>query len=223
MFLHFEKPLETAQPDHGDEHVSAPTAHVTREGWLLAATKAMRPWFLAAGAPLPERVQVGVSWPKAARGSANDVIGQCFSASWTRDDTVHAIVSPVLGNPVRVLDVLLHELCHAATPGTKHGKPFRDLAQRHFGLAGKVTSTFAAPGSAIWDRLRALSFQLGPYPHSKMVSGSGGPKKPAMGGWVRYRSPTIEGYTVVVSPKMVEEHGAPLDPAGLEMLPGKAS
>jgi hypothetical protein len=50
----------------------------------------------------------------------------------------------IFNNPSRVLDVLLHEMIHAATPGDGHKGLFPKLAKR-CGLAGKMTATTAGP------------------------------------------------------------------------------
>lgn len=202
-----------------------PTLHPNRETWLVAAMDAMRPWFVEAGHPLPDKLQVGVSWPKSGGRQTGTAIGQCFGKSWTKDGTIHCIVSPLLGDdPVRVLDVLLHELCHAALPmEVKHGKPFRDLAIKHFGLEGKVTATHAEKGTPCHDKLSKLSQELGPYPHSAMTGlGEGKKKRPPAGGWVKFESVSDDTYIVRVSPKALAQWGAPLDPDGDEMVPSES-
>lgn len=116
-----------------------------------------------------------------------------------------------------MLATLLHEQLHSAI-GVEHGhkKPFKD-AMKKVGLAGKATATYAEEGSPLHSQLVLLSDVLGPYPH-------GGLRKPTRkkgggSGWVRMRSPQEESYTIVISPKSLEEHGAPTDPWGNEMEP----
>jgi hypothetical protein len=61
--------------------------------------------------------------------------------------------------------------------------------------------------------------KLGKYPHKALVPRTKEGTGKSMGGWLRYRSINEDKYRVVVSPKMVEEHGAPRDPWGDEMQP----
>lgn len=178
----------------------------------------MRPWFKNHEAPLPDKIAAACSWPKTGgRGLKGDrIAGQCFAKSWNKEGITHVIVSPVLDEPVRVLDVLLHELCHAAVGvEAKHGKPFRDLAIKKFGLSGKVTATIAEEGTDIHKQLTELARKLGPYPHSAMSGSEPGKKKrPPGGGWVKLVSENDEGYILRISPVAYREHGVPTDPWG---------
>ena len=80
-----------------------------------------------------------------------------------------------------------------------------------------MTASYAAPDSEIFKKLEVFSGRLGPYPHAPMQKGMR--KGKGGSGWVRYVSPENEDFKVVVSPKTVEEYGAPLDPDGNEMVP----
>lgn len=192
--------------------------HETREQWLSAAVALLDERFLAPhGYKLPERWNVSCGWPKG--GSKGHSIGQCWPSGLCEDETtVHMFISPELVKPIRVLDVLLHELIHASIGcDKKHGKEFR-AAQKKFGLEGRPTATYASEGTECFAALEAITLLLGHYPHAALRRpmrgrGTGG------GGWVRYRSPTDPSYTILVSPKSLERWGAPLDPDSDEMIP----
>lgn len=185
----------------------------TREEWLLSATAKLRSLFKEHGYEIPEKVQVGCGWP---RGGKREVIGQCFGTTWTKDNTIHIFISPCRGNDIEVLAVLVHELVHAAV-GVEEGHKgkFKELA-RKLGLEGKLTATLVTEKSPLHPKLVMLGDKLGKYPHSQMMLKKS--TKPGGGGWIRLESRTIEGYTLVISPKSLEEYGYPLDPNGEEMI-----
>lgn len=154
------------------------SAHATtREAWLNYAVSALAPLLAEHDAEVPA-VRVSVGFPKRSRGKGNHAIGQCWYSECSADGTCELFISPELHEPARVLDVLAHELCHAALgAGFGHGKEFAQLAYR-IGLEGKPTATTAGDAFTAWsaDVLDAL----GDYPHAKLDSeagGGSGPKK----------------------------------------------
>lgn len=140
---------------------------MNREDWLNAATTEMKPWFVAEAAPLPETLRVSCGWPSRGGQSAKKrSIGQCWNPIASADGTTEVFISPVLADAVRVLDVLVHELVHAAVGVDKgHKGPFRKLAKA-LGLEGKMTETNAGP--ELTERLNVLAEKLGPYPHASL-------------------------------------------------------
>ncbi len=185
----------------------------TREGWLLRAIELFRPWFDRAGSPLPTvHVSVGFGGPGH---SSLKVLGVCWHAAASADGKArHIFLAPTYNNTLRVLDVLLHELCHAALPdGTKHGAPFGKLA-RHMGMEGKMTATTATP--ELVERLKAeLLPTLGEYPHPVLKPGSSGVKKQGTR-MIKCTCPA-SGYVVRTTQKWIDECGAPVSP--VTMLP----
>ena len=145
----------------------------TREEWLnqasLVLIERIRPH--VPGQPLVAYISVG--WPK--RGKE---IGECWDGSQSQDGRPHVFISPNLaaGEPWRILDVLLHELIHAAL-GTKvsHRGPFVRVAKA-VGLLPPWTGT--SPSEALAADLRALAVQLGPYPHAALSRRLAGEKRP---------------------------------------------
>jgi hypothetical protein len=131
----------------------------TREEWLTAASAIISP---EVGAP-PSYVSVG--FPKGRSGKRR-AIGQCWDGRLSQDGRAHMFICPTLAEPVEVLAVLAHELCHAATPGKGHKKPFIELA-RAFGLVKPWTAT--TPGPECAARLAHLANTLGAFPHAPLA------------------------------------------------------
>lgn len=196
-------------------------SYPTREQWLRVASHEMASWLPEVGEQLDPHIAPAMcGWPKGRHG-AGRAIGECYHpGAMPKQEHLRPIfICPTLDNPVEVLATLLHELVHAALPAkTAHKKRFKD-AVFGLGLAGKATATFCEEGTPLYHRLQALIERLGPYPHSAMALRRQVKKG---GGWPRYKSTEIEGYKVLVSPKMLEEHGPPLDPLGFTMIPNDA-
>ncbi len=136
--------------------------YATREEWLGAAALAVRPLFDAQGAADYPRFRVSCGWPKGGRKA----IGQAWHPKSSGDATSELFISPEMEDPVRILDILIHELIHAVV-GTEagHKGPFRKLAKA-IGLEGKMTATVAGP--ALTVELYYLLGALGPYPHAEL-------------------------------------------------------
>lgn len=185
-----------------------------RETWLQEATKRLRPLFKQHGHAIPTKIMVGCGWP---RGAKAEVIGQCFAKSWTEDSTTHIFISPTQANDIEVLAILVHELVHAAVGCEEgHKGKFKTMA-RSLGLEGKLTATTVSPKLALYPTLKKISKELGKYPHSRMSNkgGAGGGSKRDK--WPRLLSRSVPGYALLISPKMLEEHGYPVDPNGIPM------
>lgn len=187
--------------------------HTTREGWLVDATGLLgTEFFTSKGHKVPAKLQVACGWPKASRRA----VGQCWSPNASADETTQMYISPTEAEPVEVLDTLLHEMVHAVV-GCEHGHkgPFRLLA-KEIGFAGKMASTYAEKGSDLEAKLIGIADQLGPYPHAAMTKKDSARVYPYK--WSRLMSVNDKGYTVTISPRVMEEHGRPVDPWGDEMV-----
>lgn len=203
---------------------------MNRETWLEGAMAALhQEFFTENGYELPEKLQVSCGFPyKSSRA-----IGQCWSPSASADETTQMFISPTESDPVSVINVLLHEMIHACV-GTNlgHKGPFRKLA-KEFGLSGKMTATHAEEGSELFMKMKIIIERLGAYPHAAMNkrdSGGGGgggePEGEAGGsggagggsGWVRLVSVSEKTYTLMISPRKLEEFGYPVDPWGEELV-----
>lgn len=139
----------------------------TREAWLIAATDAMRPWFADAGYTLPGELRLSIGFPsKSALSSKKKRIGECWYATTSQDGYHHLFISPLLGDPIEVLAVLVHELGHVVVGAAGgHKAPFKAMMAK-LGLEGKATATVA--GDALRARLNALLMEIGNYPHGAL-------------------------------------------------------
>lgn len=142
--------------------------HTTREAWLCAAAELMVPRFSAQGKPLPP-VRLSIGFPATGGLSARSrTIGQCWANTHAKDGAHHIFINPTIcDDPAKVLEVLSHELCHAAV-GCEHGhkKPFAELA-RALGHEGKMTATVA--GERLKPFITEYMDKLGPYPGSGLT------------------------------------------------------
>jgi hypothetical protein len=147
----------------------------TREEWLEVAVALLRPKFDDLDVEVAENIAIIVSWPRGSKVA----IGQCFDPAWTDDKATYITVSPIINDPVQVLDIVLHEMVHAC--GIRgHGKDFKKIATA-VGLTSKMKAT--VPTEELREELVKMAEEIGPYPHIVMTdytSGGGeeGEKKP---------------------------------------------
>jgi hypothetical protein len=135
----------------------------TRELWLQNAVDLVSPIFKNKGYTIP-KVQVSCGFPST--GNKSKHVGQCWGKSSTNDGTNQLFISPVLDEPVQVLDTLVHELVHAVDDCIHHhGPEFKKIAT-DVGLQGLMREASAGPW--LQEQLTAISRQLGKYPHSKI-------------------------------------------------------
>jgi len=182
------------------------TNHTNREAWLKQAVAELAVIFQREGYDVPD-VHVSIGWPHGGRAST---IGQCFAGSASADGVGHVFISPVLSDPVRILDVLTHELVHAinhAAGDTGHGKPFKTIAVK-VGLTGKMTETVA--GEALRVELAALAEALGAFPHAALSPQA--KTKSRSGKSIKLQCASGEDYVVSISKARLEAYGAPKCP-----------
>lgn len=178
-----------------------PPSFKTREEWLSAFVKYMRPVFVAAGVPLPEKIRISCAFPVRTRTAIGQILSRLVSADSTRE----IFISPVLSDAARVCDVVIHELVHAALPeGSGHRKEFRRLALK-LGLTGKMTATTAGEQLRAWLETVIPVF-LGPYPHSKVMSFDTGKKQTTR--LIKLQCPDCE-MVIRTTRIWLEEVGAP--------------
>ena len=180
-----------------------------REQWLQAATEIFRPWFEKRDFSYPDKLRVACSF--TGHGVKGNAIGECWATICSKDSACEIMISPVLDDPSRVLDVLLHELIHAVLGIEEgHGKVFRALAT-DLGLTGKMTATIASPD--LVEDLKPIIEQLGAYPHAALTA-MVGPKKKQTTRLIKLVCPCEDcGYTVRTTAKWLEV-GYPTCPCG---------
>lgn len=189
-----------------------PTAHIdSREDWLNAAVRQLRPIFFERGYIVPEKIRVSCGFPPGVRRDGR-AIQQCSTAFNSSDDHWEIFVSPMLDDPVRVLGALTHDLVHA-TVGLKagHRRPFGQCAGA-MGLespwvATRESESFKA--SIARPVLRAIGVD---YPHTKLspVAPSSAPKK--QGTRLCLCECPRCGYKVRTTMKWILSSGGPLCP-----------
>ncbi len=140
--------------------VSSTPTYATREEWLQAATDKLRPIMGRRGSEVPDVLRIGVGW--SSKGARSTVIGQCWSADSSKDGIPEITIVVSQHDPVRVLDILVHELVHASLDCTGgHGAKFTKRV-RALDLQGKPTATVAGPIFARYAR--RLVRELGAWP-----------------------------------------------------------
>jgi len=140
---------------------------MNRETWLNDAVVALRPLFKSKGIDLPTDVKVSCSFPGG--GSPMKRIGECWPRSRSKAGVNEIYISPTLDDRSRVLDVLVHELIHAADDCKSGHRGAFAKAARAIGLTGPLTATAASP--ELKAHLDALP--IGAYPHDGVVLGRG--------------------------------------------------
>lgn len=138
---------------------------MNREQWLNAALEKMRPIFAEkANATIPHDARVSVGFPGG--GSARKRIGECWTRKQSRDNVNEIFISPVLSDPIRMLDVLAHEAIHAVDDcASGHGQAFKRVAVA-IGLTGKMTATVA--GDELKAELASIVATLPPLTHGAL-------------------------------------------------------
>lgn len=191
------------------------TKHETREQWLEAAVRLLAPLFKGKGYEIP-KVKVSCGFPSGrALSRKNQAIGECWGKEITVDGMPQIFVSPIVKDPVKVLDILVHEVVHSVV-GAKagHGGKFRKCALA-VGLEGKMTATVA--GENLNQELRVGFLpKLGVYPHAGLKPEARAVKKQTT------RMVKCEckkcGYAVRTSRKWLDQAGAPLCPCNEEPM-----
>lgn len=205
-----------AGPPGSDTPATAPAApllHGTREAWLQAAVERLRPIFAAQGHAVPP-VRVSIGWPGS--GQRSTVIGECWGSRSSADGVAQIFLVPSLGDPIRVLDVLAHELVHAVDDCRHgHGKEFRRIALS-VGLKGPSMRD-ASAGEALKAKLQAIAAELGEFPHAALKRRAPRPRIVNPPGarcpQCRYRL-SIPRRFLHLGPPLCPEHRIEMEPIG---------
>jgi hypothetical protein len=147
------------------------TTNSNREAWLNTITnRHIRPLFASKGYTIPDNIRLSCSQSSSGIHTKSHqkrfTLGECYPASMSSDNTIEILIVPTLADSVRVVDVLIHELCHA-TVGNKegHNNVFGACA-RSVGLEGKMTSTKA--GEWLTAMIAEWVKVEGEYPHATL-------------------------------------------------------
>ena len=138
----------------------------TREEWLSAAVEEFRAVFEAEGFPIAQRIRVSCGFPSNARRSG--AIGECWADTASADKTMEILISPELAMTDKVIETLVHELCHTTAGAMNHGVAFRKAADA-LGLIPSATKGYkATQAGESFKRFSALVDGLGDYPHAEL-------------------------------------------------------
>ena len=154
----------------------------TREEWLTAAKTLLdNKVFIPNGYPLSDTVVFSCSFATTGNklGAKSMTYGQCFPPELSDDKAnTQIVITPLLDDPIRVLDIEAHELCHHQV-GCKHGHDAtftkarkaiglwgKDKATNEYVVNGKSTDTKAGPELTV--TLQEIANELGLYPHSAL-------------------------------------------------------
>lgn len=179
----------------------------TREEWLNKATISLTELFELQDLKVPP-TKISCGWPiKGAVSKRQRTIGQCFTKACSSANLNEIFISPILSDPLEVLTVVTHELCHAVDDcKSHHGAGFKKMMTA-IGLEGKATSTVA--GDALKTTFkRFITNDLGPYPHQSLDVSKGEKKQSTR--LLKAVCPDC-GYTIRVTKKWADQ-GLPLCP-----------
>lgn len=198
-----------------------PNPFDTREGWLNGAVdEILRPLFAQHDAKIPDNIRISCSFPSIAgrSGLRRQRIGECWSETLSKDGYWEILISPVLDDPMQILDVVAHEGIHATVGlDVGHKGPFKRLALA-IGLTGKMSATEGGP--EFKRAVAPLLESLGPYPHGELDTRKGLPGSEGMRlssgprpqGTRLLKVMCRCGYTARVTQKWLDEAGPPLCP-----------
>jgi len=176
----------------------------TREQWYYAAAKFLEQRvFKPDGHELP-KFRIGCGWPVGNRAKVG---AQCWDNKASGDKTYEIFISPTQTDPAHILEVIIHELCHAvAGIEAHHKKPFIEV-MRTCGMVKPWKSSVA--GEDLQPTLAKIAEKLGPYPHAKL--GLREQIKKQTTRMVKLQCPECD-YIVRTTRKHLEEKGAPICP-----------
>ena len=144
---------------------------LNREQWLQHAAEAIRR--ALPDVRIPD-VQVSCSWPGG--GSPAKRIGECWPTKASQAGINEIFISPKLEDPVKVVQVLTHELAHAVDDCTNGHKAGFVKIGRAMGMTGKPTS-MEPDISWATEVVNELLRTCGAFPHRTVDKSKNGVKK----------------------------------------------
>lgn len=145
--------------------------NTNREQWLnLMANKYIRPMFASKGYTIPTNVRLSCSLASGGihtkKHQKRFTLGECYSPTMSGDNTIEIMIVPTLADSSRVIDVLVHELCHATVGNVNGHNSIFGACARAVGLEGKLTSTKA--GEWLSALIAEWIATEGEYPHATL-------------------------------------------------------
>ena len=163
----------TSEPQSWSRPAADARTPVTQSAWMAQAAEALRDHVMRPNGINVPRVRAAVGWTMG-----RNVRGQCHVGG-VADGTPAIYIRPVSrdsGDAVTILDILSHEMLHAAHPTDGHRGAF-GVDARTIGLDGPLTATNAGP--ALLSTLSWLAnVMLPPLDHSVIADGPGGDERP---------------------------------------------
>lgn len=144
--------------------------HSTREDWLTAAIDEVRPMFAAEGLALAPKIRVACGFP--AHHARSGRVGECHASAASSDQHYEILISPVLADPARVFDVLIHELCHTLPGCMSHGLNFGKAAHAMSLAAVNNDWKSTVQAADFQTKYGAIIESLGTYPHAALMVSS---------------------------------------------------
>lgn len=137
----------------------------SRDVYLGAIVNAMRPTFAERGYPLPERIRATIGFPSTGwRGKRR---GECWKAEASSDGTTEIFIHPCEDNPDLIVNILTHELCHAAINCKGgHGKLFKQVGEA-MNLEGEPKKMLGGTKWRAW--IKPIIDAVGPMPHAALA------------------------------------------------------
>jgi len=172
-----------------------------REQWLTQATIIIRTAWAKLGVDVPADVKMACGFPGG--GSPRRRIGECWPRARSAAGVNEVMISPVLDQPLVVLDVLGHELLHAVDDcKSGHGAAFTKASKVVGYTGGKHSKVERADAHAL---MAAILAKLGAYPHGKVALVA--KKRNASHGLHKLECGC--GNVSYMTAKKIEEHGWP--------------
>ena len=179
-----------------------PALVMHRELWLIKATDILRTRWASMGVTVPADVKVTCGFPGG--GSPRRRIGECWPRARSGANVNEVMISPVLDVPLIVIDVLGHELLHAADDcKSGHGAVFSRNSKLVGYSGGKNSKIDSGEAMAL---AQVLLEKVGPYPHAKVQLV--GKKRNASHGLHKLECGC--GNVSYMTAKKIEEHGFPV-------------
>jgi hypothetical protein len=174
---------------------------MTREQWLTESIMILvKEKFKPAGYKF-NKIRVSVGFPY----SGKKAIGEWWPPKTSTDNHASIFIHPGQGNPIDVLGVLVHELCHDACfhedPRAGHGKVFRKCATM-MGLEGKMRAT--VPSKELVKYLEGIVKRVGDFPHAALKPGATPPRKKQTTRMVKMECPSCAYICRAALTKIIE-------------------